>query len=147
MELERKNEQNAESIQPPVAGRDSGAKKKRTARRGALSGRSMPRRVTRSKNGGKNTKAPPDLRPEYCQFTDEGCALAESCLSCPFSECIYDGRGGKRRWSSRIRDREMARLHIIERKKINELAEMFGVSERTVERAVRADGRGVGGQK
>ena len=26
-----------------------------------------------------------DLRPEFCQYRDEGCELAGSCLNCPFA--------------------------------------------------------------
>jgi DNA-binding transcriptional ArsR family regulator len=78
-----------------------------------------------------------DLPPEYCHYRDEGCELAESCLSCPFSKCIYDEPGGKRRWLKRLRAREMARLFTANGKGIKELAQMFGVSQRTVQRALK----------
>ena len=35
-----------------------------------------------------------DLPPEYCRYRDEGCELADSCLNCPLSKCIYDEPGG-----------------------------------------------------
>ena len=92
------------------------------------------------KNGrtqGKSIIHQPDLRPEFCQYADEGCALAKSCLNCPFGECIYDAWGGKLGLVKEARAKEMARLHIVERKKVRELAQMFGVSRRTVERAIR----------
>ncbi len=38
-----------------------------------------------------------DFPPEYCHYRDEGCDLAESCLNCPFEQCIYDEPGGKQR--------------------------------------------------
>ena len=79
-----------------------------------------------------------DLRPEYCHYRDEGCELAESCLNCPFANCIYDEPGGKRRWMKRLRAREIARLHIDEGKKVKELSEMFGISERTVQRTLKS---------
>ncbi|MBI4188794.1 MAG: hypothetical protein HY529_06275 [Chloroflexi bacterium] len=79
-----------------------------------------------------------DLPPEYCQYHDEGCELAGSCLNCPFPRCIYDEPGGKQRWLKRVRAREMVRLHIKEGKKVKELSEMFGISERTVQRDLRA---------
>ncbi|MBI4303304.1 MAG: helix-turn-helix domain-containing protein [Chloroflexi bacterium] len=78
----------------------------------------------------------PDLPPEYCHYRDEGCELSGSCLSCPFPRCIYDERGGKQRWAKRLRAREMARL-FAEGKGIRELALMFGVSRRTVQRALK----------
>ena len=79
-----------------------------------------------------------DHRPEFCSYRDEGCELADSCLNCPFDRCIYDEPGGKQVWMRRLRDREIARLHISEGKKVKELSEMFGVSERTVQRALKA---------
>ena len=78
-----------------------------------------------------------DVPPEYCHYQDEGCELAESCLNCPFTKCIYDEPGGKQRWLKRRRNREMARLFTNEGKGIKELALMFRVSERTVQRALK----------
>ena len=78
-----------------------------------------------------------DLLPEYCQYKDEGCEFAESCLKCPFSQCIYEQPGGKQRWLKKLRDREIARLVIEEGKGVKELALIFGVSQRTVQRALR----------
>jgi len=81
---------------------------------------------------------PLDMRPEFCNYHDEGCELAESCLNCPFARCVYDEPGGKERWMKRLRAREISRLHIIEGKKVKELSEMFGISERTVQRDLKA---------
>ena len=78
-----------------------------------------------------------DLPPEYCHYRDEGCDLAESCLSCPLPRCIYEEPGGKQHWLKRLRAREMARLFTTEGKGIKELALMFGVSQRTVQRALK----------
>ncbi len=79
-----------------------------------------------------------DLLPEQLHYRDEGCELAGSCLDCPFDECIYDKPGGKRRWKQKERAAEMVRLFTEEGKTINELAEMFGVSKRTVQRALKS---------
>jgi len=76
-----------------------------------------------------------DLLPEYCHYRDEGCEFADSCLNCPLPRCIYDEPGGKQRWLKRLRDREMVRL-FNEGKGAKELALMFGVSQRTVQRAL-----------
>jgi hypothetical protein len=84
-----------------------------------------------------NPKNEYDLLPEYCHYRDEGCDLADSCLNCPFPECIYDQPGGKQRWLKRMRDREMTRLYTTEGKGAKELALMFGVSQRTVQRALK----------
>ncbi len=78
-----------------------------------------------------------DLPPEYCHYRDEGCDLSDSCLDCPFARCIYDEPGGKQRWLKKLRAREMVRLFTTKGKGIKELALMFGVSQRTVQRALR----------
>ena len=78
-----------------------------------------------------------DLLPEYCHYRDGGCEFADSCLNCPFPRCIYDQPGGKQRWLKQARDREMARLFTTEGKAVKELALMFGVSQRTVQRVLK----------
>ena len=78
-----------------------------------------------------------DVLPEYCRYRDEGCELASSCLSCPFSRCIYDQPGGRQHWLRRARDREMARQFTVEGKGVKELALEFGISQRTVQRALK----------
>ena len=78
-----------------------------------------------------------DLPPEYCHYRDEGCDLADSCLNCPFPRCIYDQPGGRQRWLKRLRDKEMVRLFTAGGKGINELASIFSVSQRTVQRALK----------
>ncbi len=78
-----------------------------------------------------------DLPPEYCHYKDEGCELAESCLNCPFPSCIYDEPGGKQHLLKRQRDREIVRLFKKEGKGVKELAAIFGISQRTVQRALK----------
>ncbi len=78
-----------------------------------------------------------DLPPEYCHYRDEGCDLADSCLNCPLPRCIYDQAGGKQRWLKRSRDREITRLAGTEGKGVKELAMMFRLSQRTVQRALK----------
>lgn len=78
-----------------------------------------------------------DMPPEYCRYRDEGCELASSCLNCPFPRCIYEQPRGRQRWLKGLRDREMVRLANSEGMGIKELALRFGVSERTVQRALK----------
>ena len=78
-----------------------------------------------------------DLPPEYCQYHDEGCEFAQSCLNCHLPICVYDEPGGKQRLLKRRRAAEMARLFTREGKSIGELAQIFGVSSRTVQRALK----------
>ena len=77
-----------------------------------------------------------DLPPEYCRYRDGGCEFASSCLDCPFPRCIYDEPRGRQRWQKRLRDKEITNLFTREGKEVKELALMFGVSQRTVQRAL-----------
>ncbi len=79
-----------------------------------------------------------DLPPEYCRYRDVGCDLAESCLNCPFEQCVHDEPGGKQRLVKNLRDNEMARLFTSAGKGAKELSEMFSISQRTVQRALKA---------
>ena len=85
-----------------------------------------------------NLQEKTDLPPEFCHYKDEGCDLAESCLNCPFKECVYDKPGGKQRWLKKARTTEITRLFTSEGKEIKELASMFGVSRRTIQRALKS---------
>ena len=78
-----------------------------------------------------------DLPPEYCQYRDEGCEFADSCLECPLPKCIYDEPRGRQRWLKRQRDNEMVNLFDGEGKEVKDLALIFGVSQRTVQRALK----------
>ncbi len=77
-----------------------------------------------------------DLPPEYCHYRDEGCEVASSCLNCPFQQCIYE-RGGRQRWLKKLRDKEIMKLFTREGRGVKELALMFGLSPRTIQRALK----------
>ncbi len=78
-----------------------------------------------------------DLPPEFCRYRDEGCEFSESCLNCPLPLCVYDEPGGRQRVRLRQRAREMARIARTDGVGTKELAKMFGVSQRTVQRALK----------
>ena len=78
-----------------------------------------------------------DLLPEYCRYRDEGCDLAGSCLNCPFPQCVYEQPRGRQGWLKNLRDSEIAGLFKNESKGVKELALTFGVSQRTVQRALK----------
>jgi hypothetical protein len=78
----------------------------------------------------------PDLPPEFCRYRDEGCEYARSCLRCPFPQCLYDEPRGRQRWMKGLRNREINRL-FSDGRKIKELAQMFGLSHRTIQRALK----------
>ncbi|GEM_PF-615072 len=85
---------------------------------------------------GKN-KNGQDLPPEFCHYRDEGCELAQSCLNCPFPQCVYEQPRGKRRWLKKARDKEIVRLFLSKGKSVKELAQVFGISQRTIQRAIK----------
>lgn len=91
----------------------------------------------KSRNEGDHPENEADLPPEYYQYKDEGCDLADSCLNCPFPQCVYEQPRGRQRWLKQLRDAEIARLFTGDRKEVKELALMFGVSPRTVQRALK----------
>lgn len=78
-----------------------------------------------------------DLLPEYCHYKDEGCELARSCLNCPFPDCIYTEPRGKQQWLKKLRDREVLRQFTTQGKGVKELAFIFGVSQRTIQRILK----------
>jgi len=82
------------------------------------------------------SKNPPDLPPEYCHYRDEGCEYADSCLNCPFPKCLYDEPRGRQRWLKELRNSEINRL-FSGGWGVSELAGMFGVSQRTIQRALK----------
>jgi AraC-like DNA-binding protein len=84
----------------------------------------------------KNNQDRLDLKPEYCHYRDEGCEYAKECLNCPFPQCLFDEPRGRQRWMKQTRDREIKRLFNTG-KKVKELAMLFGVSPRTIQRALR----------
>jgi hypothetical protein len=79
-----------------------------------------------------------DLPPEYCQYADSGCEFSETCLNCPLPLCVYEEPDGKRRLVKRNRAVEMAKLRDDEGKTVGEIAVIFGVSIRTVQRVLKS---------
>jgi len=63
--------------------------------------------------------------------------MAPSCLNCPFTQCVYEEQGGRQRWMRKLRDREIVRLFAREGKGVRELASMFKLSRRTIQRALK----------
>jgi len=77
-----------------------------------------------------------DLPPEQCHYRDEGCELHPSCLDCPLPSCRHDQPGGAQRRIKRLRDSEVRRLRR-RGHSVQELAQRFGVSRRTIHRIMR----------
>jgi len=78
-----------------------------------------------------------DLLPEHCRYRDEGCELFASCLRCPLPQCIYEYPRGRQRLVKGLRDREICRRRVSGGCGVKELASAFGISVRTVQRALK----------
>ncbi|RJO63353.1 MAG: hypothetical protein C4542_00220 [Dehalococcoidia bacterium] len=78
-----------------------------------------------------------DLLPEHLHYKDEGCEMSPSCLACPLASCVYDTPHGKQVLLKRRRNDEMARMYREERLSYRELARLFKVSKRTVQRVLK----------
>jgi hypothetical protein len=77
-----------------------------------------------------------DPLPEYAQYRDEGCGLANSCLNCPFPKCIYDMPGGLQCYESDKRAREIIFQHG-RGLTAKQIAKIVDDSVRTVQRVIR----------
>ena len=74
-----------------------------------------------------------DLLPDEFPYEDKGCELFPSCLNCPFPDCIKEEPWGKERFLKSRRAERMMELRR-EGKSIKEIARIFEVSPRTVQR-------------
>jgi len=70
-----------------------------------------------------------------CNWHDRGCEFFSSCLSCPLPHCIEDEPRGRQRLKLLNRASQMAQLKR-QGKSSAEIAELFHVSKRTVQRAL-----------
>ena len=86
----------------------------------------------------KEAESELDLPPEYCRYHDEGCEFSRSCLNCPFPRCLYDEPRGRQRWLKGMRNKEIAGLFSSGGWELKELALLFGVSRRTIQRALKS---------
>jgi hypothetical protein len=78
-----------------------------------------------------------DLLPEDFPYEDQGCELFPSCLNCPFPHCIKEEPWGKEKFLKTKRARRMMTLKK-EGKDNEEIARIFRVSVRTVQRWLKA---------
>lgn len=82
-----------------------------------------------------------DALPEYTDYADSGCDLYPSCLNCPLPRCRYEDPGGAAAILRPGRDAHILRLSRQGNMDVAHLAEMFGLSRRTIFRVLRS-GRG-----
>jgi hypothetical protein len=78
-----------------------------------------------------------DSLPEQMHYSDTGCEASLSCLSCPLPKCKYDDPVWYQAYKRRDRDLELLNMYRSDKLSAFEIANHFGVSPRTVHRAVR----------
>jgi len=76
-----------------------------------------------------------DLPPDTINWKDTGCELFPACLNCPLPRCIEEEPRGKQRLKLNDRDSRIAELKR-QGKRVAEIARLFKVSQRTVQRAL-----------
>ena len=76
-----------------------------------------------------------DLIPDDINWRDGGCELFASCLNCPLPRCVEDEPRGQQRLRLAARKKRMKELRQMG-KSVKEIAALFGVSKRTVQRAL-----------
>ena len=76
-----------------------------------------------------------DLIPDDINWRDRGCEYFPSCLNCPLPKCLEDEPRGQQRLRMNARRRRMEELSRLG-KNVKEIAGLFGVSTRTVQRAL-----------
>ncbi len=86
-------------------------------------------------------RARSDALPENTRYVDTGCDVHATCLTCPLVRCRYDEAGGTRRLFSQGRDRSIVASRRAG-EEVEEIANRFGVSRRTVFRALARTKRG-----
>jgi len=68
-------------------------------------------------------------------YMDTGCSLFPKCLECPLPRCRYDMRAGGQELRKMIRNLKI-KQGLDEGRTIKELAEEYGLCERTIRRIV-----------
>ncbi len=77
--------------------------------------------------------------PDNSNWTDKGCELFHSCLNCPLPRCIEEKPRGKQMFKISTRARKIKELKNLG-KTTYEIALKLHISQRTVQRALKASG-------
>ena len=90
-----------------------------------------------TKSGRKRDEPFMDGLPEQMRYADTGCEVSMSCLDCPLPRCRFDDPAWYQAYKIRERDEEIAWAYRYENLHVFEVASRFGISVRTVHRALR----------
>ena len=78
-----------------------------------------------------------DALPESASYPDTGCEVSPSCLRCPLPQCKYDDPIWYQQYRRQGRDRQVMAVHRAEGATVLQHAQRFGLSQRTIHRALR----------
>ena len=78
-----------------------------------------------------------DALPEIAAYADTGCEVSPSCLRCPLPQCKYDDPVWYQQYRRQGRDLQVLEVHRTEGVTVLQLAQRFGLSQRTIHRALR----------
>ena len=78
-----------------------------------------------------------DAIPEFYHYEDTGCEVSPSCLNCPLPQCKYDDPDWFQRHRRIARDLKVWSTMQSEELTVEEAAERFSVTVRTVFRIMR----------
>jgi hypothetical protein len=87
-----------------------------------------------------------DALPEEIDYRDDGCDIHPRCLTCPLPRCRYDEPGGVRAMLNTYRDEQVVALRR-DGARIDQIAERYNLSRRTVFRILSAGDRRGNGQR
>jgi len=77
-----------------------------------------------------------NLLSDEINWRDEGCEVFQACLSCPLPRCVEEEPRGQQQLRLTARNKRMVELRQ-SGKSVRGIAGLFGVSRRTVERALK----------
>ena len=78
-----------------------------------------------------------DAIPEFCHYEDTGCEVSDACLSCPLPQCKFDDPVWYQRNRRLARDFQIMYTIQQERLSMEEAAERYSVTVRTVFRILQ----------
>ena len=78
-----------------------------------------------------------DIVPEFIHYEDTGCEVSQACLNCPLPQCKYDDPAWFQRHQRLIKDLKVLTVMRLENLTVEETAEHFSVTVRTIFRIMR----------
>ncbi len=84
-----------------------------------------------------------DTVPELYPYRDTGCEVSRSCLNCPLPQCKYDNPTWFQHHRRMARDFKVLNAMRSEELTVEEAAQRFSVTARTIFRILRRSGQAV----